>query len=75
MKKLIKITPRNKLLVALVLLLACAFIGITVKQVIEAIDKLNSRPRKCLNFKTPYEIFEKLTGADVRIVMGYALIT
>ncbi len=45
-------------------------IGITVKQVVEAIDKLNSRPRKCLNFKTPYEILEKLTGVNVRKVMG-----
>ena len=50
-------------------------IGITVKQVVEAIDKLNSRPRKCLNFKTPYEVFEKLTGVNVRKVMSYALIT
>lgn len=48
---------------------------VTMKQVIEAIDKLNSRPRKCLNFKTPYEIFEELTGVNVRKIMGYALIT
>ena len=50
-------------------------VDVTVEQVIEAIDKLNSRPRKCLNFKTPYEVFEKLTGVDVRKLMGYALIT
>ena len=48
---------------------------ITMKQVVEAVDKLNSRPRKCLNFKTPYEVFEKYTGVDVRKLMGYALIT
>lgn len=50
-------------------------VDVTMKQVIEAIDKLNSRPRKCLNFKTPYEVFEKLTGVNVRKIMGYALIT
>ncbi len=33
------------------------------------------RPKKCLNFQTPYEVFEKLTGVDVRKIMGYALIT
>jgi IS30 family transposase len=27
-----------------------------MKQVFEAVDKLNSRPRKCLGFKTPYEV-------------------
>ena len=25
---------------------------------------LNSRPRKCLGFKTPYETFKKLTGVN-----------
>ena len=48
---------------------------ITVQQVASAVDRLNSRPRKCLKFKTPYEVFEKLTGVDVRKIMGYALIT
>ena len=36
-------------------------IDVTVKQVVEAIHKLNSRPRKCLGFKTPCEAFEELT--------------
>lgn len=49
--------------------------GVTMQQVMAAVDKLNSRPRKCLKFKTPYEVFEKLTGLDVRKIMGYALIT
>ena len=48
---------------------------ITVRQVLNAVDRLNSRPRKCLKFQTPYEVFEKLTGVDVRKIMGYALIT
>jgi transposase, IS30 family len=50
-------------------------LDITAQQVVSAVDKLNSRPRKCLNFKTPYEVFEELTGVDVRKIMGYALIT
>jgi len=47
----------------------------TTKQVVEAVDGLNNRPRKCLKYKTPYEVFEKLTGVNVRKLMGYALIT
>ena len=50
-------------------------VDITVQQVVSAVDKLNSRPRKCLNYQTPYEVFEKLTGVDIRKIMGYALIT
>ncbi|MCK5809807.1 MAG: IS30 family transposase [Cocleimonas sp.] len=38
-----------------------ALIDITVKQVFNAVDKLNSRPRKCLNYKTPYEVFALMT--------------
>ena len=49
--------------------------GISMSQVVAAVDRLNSRPRKCLDFKTPYEIFRELTGVDVRNIMGYALIT
>jgi len=48
---------------------------ISMAQVVAAVDRLNSRPRKCLNFKTPYEVFRELTGVDVRESMGYALIT
>ena len=48
---------------------------ITVQQVVTAVDKLSSRPKKCLGFQTPYEVFEKLTGVAIRKIMGYALIT
>lgn len=48
---------------------------VKMKQVIKAVDKLNSRPRKCLQFRTPYEAFKDDTGIDVRKLMGYALIT
>ncbi len=50
-------------------------VDVAMKQVFEAVDKLNSRPRKCLGFKTPYEVFEELTGVNIRSIMGYALIT
>jgi transposase, IS30 family len=47
----------------------------TVKEVFVAVDKLNSRPRKCLGYKTAYEMFEELTNIDVRNLFGYALMT
>jgi IS30 family transposase len=50
-------------------------IDITVKQVFNAVDKLNSRPRKCLNYKTPYEVFEELTGINMKQSEVYALMT
>ncbi len=50
-------------------------VDISTKQVVKAIDRLNSRPRKCLKFKTHYEVFEKLTGVNVEKLMCYALIT
>ena len=37
-------------------------LDVTTQQVIDAVHKLNSRPRKCLNYQTPYEVFEKLSG-------------
>ena len=48
---------------------------VTKKEVIKAVGKLNSRPRKCLGYKTPYEVFTGLTGVDAREVMGYTFIT
>ncbi len=50
-------------------------VDVSMKQVFEAVDKLNSRPRKCLGYKTPYEAFEEFTGVDIKSLMGYALIT
>jgi len=35
----------------------------------------NSRPRKCLGYKTPYEVFEELTGIKKNTLTGFALIT
>jgi len=50
-------------------------VDVTFRMVMEAVDKLNSRPRKCLGFKTPYEVFEEATGLDMKNLPGYALTT
>ena len=50
-------------------------IDVTTAQVFDAVHKLNSRPRKCLGFKTPYEAFEELTGIKQKTLTGHALIT
>jgi IS30 family transposase len=50
-------------------------IDVKNEAVIDAVHKLNNRPRKCLKFKTPYEVFEELTGIDAKQSWGYALMT
>jgi len=50
-------------------------IDVTKRQVLEAVHKLNSRPKKCLGFKISYEIFEELTGINEKTLTGYALMT
>lgn len=49
--------------------------NITEKEVQCAVHKLNSRPRKCLGFQTPYEAFMRETGINVENLVGYALMT
>ncbi|MBL0687149.1 MAG: hypothetical protein JJV94_04925 [Sulfurospirillum sp.] len=39
------------------------------KEVVEAVHKHNSRPRKCLDYATPYEAFMELTGLDAIILV------
>ncbi|VAW95297.1 Mobile element protein, partial [hydrothermal vent metagenome] len=51
---------------------AMTLIDVTKKEVLEAVHKLNSRPRKCLGFKTPYEAFEELTSINEKTLTGYA---
>ena len=41
-------------------------INVAINDVKTAVDKLNSRPRKCLEFKTPYQVFFERTGIDAR---------
>ena len=50
-------------------------IDVKNEAVIDAVHKLNDRPRKCLKFKTPYEVFEELTGINAKQSWGYALMT
>ncbi len=50
-------------------------IDVTKRQVLDAVHKLNSRPGKCLGFKTPYKVFEELTGINEETLTGYALMT
>jgi len=50
-------------------------IDVTKREVLEAVHKLNSRPKKCLEFKMPYEVFEELTGINEKTLTGYALMT
>jgi IS30 family transposase len=40
-------------------------VGVSKKQVFDAVHKLNSRPRKCLGYKTPYEVFLVMTGIKI----------
>lgn len=54
---------------------AMELIDVTIKEVFRAVDKLNSRPKKCLNYKTPYEVFKELTGIDMNNLLGYALMS
>ena len=54
---------------------AMELIDVTIKDVFRAVDKLNNRPKKCLNYKTPYEAFEELTGVDIKNLLSYALMT
>ena len=46
---------------------------VTAKEVIITLDKRNSRPKKCLGYRTPYEAFKDLTGVGMREIMGYVL--
>ena len=44
-------------------------VNIARESVFDAIDRLNNRPKKCLGFKTPYEVFRELSGFDARILI------
>ena len=54
---------------------AMTLADVSVQQVLEAVHKLNTRPRKCLGFKTPAEVFLELTGMSANDLTGYALMT
>lgn len=48
-------------------------LDVKMKDVFHAVDALNSRPRKCLGYLTPYEYFQKETGINIKTIWGYAL--
>ena len=48
---------------------------VTQQQVLQAVHRLNSRPRKGLGFKTPYEVFRQFAGVDAEKIIAYALIS
>ena len=50
-------------------------VDISQQSVLKAVHKLNCRPRKCLGYKTPCEVFIEETGLNINILKGYALIT
>jgi len=54
---------------------AMGLLDVTTKEVVEAVHRLNDRPRKCLGYKTPYEVFEAATGIHMRAVFEIALAT
>ncbi len=54
---------------------AMELVDISAQRVMIAVDKRNSRPRKCLGFKTPYEAFQQSTGVNIKKLMGYAFMT
>lgn len=44
----------------------CNFHEIEDKVIAQAVEKLNHRPRKCLNYRTPYEVFFKTKTVALR---------
>ena len=45
------------------------------KEVLSAVNEMNHRPRKCLGFKTPWEVFAELTQIDTNFKTNVALMT
>jgi len=54
---------------------AMQLLEVTTKEVLEAVHRLNNRPKKCLGFKTPYEVFQENTGVQIKSVVEIALMT
>jgi len=54
---------------------AMQLLEVTTKEVLEAVHRLNNRPKKCLGFKTPYEVFQENTGVKIKSVVEIALMT
>ncbi len=48
---------------------------VTEEEVLSAVNEMNHRPRKCLGFKTPWEVFAELTQFDTNFKTNVALMT
>ncbi len=46
---------------------------VTEKELFKATDLMNNRPRKCLGYKTPWEVFSRTMGIDHNINPSVAL--
>ena len=46
---------------------------VTEKELFKATDLMNNRPRKCLGYKTPWEVFSHAMGIDHNINPSVAL--
>ena len=46
---------------------------VTEKELFKATDLMNNRPRKCLGYKTPWEVFFRVMGIDHNINPSVAL--
>lgn len=42
------------------------FLKLSEGELEKAVDMLNHRPRKCLNYRTPFEVFNSITGGALR---------
>ncbi len=48
---------------------------VSEQEVLSAVNEMNHRPRKCLGFKTPWEVFAELTQIDANFKTNVALMT
>ena len=48
-------------------------VDISHKKILEAVDKLNFRPRKCLGYRTSCKALLEATSLNINVLKGYAL--
>ena len=46
---------------------------VTAEEVFAATEAMNNKPRKCLEYKTPWEAFYEMTGINTKLVSSGAL--
>ncbi len=50
-----------------------SFRNLPKERITKIMDRLNNRPRKCLGFDTPAEVFQQLSGINYNLATGVAL--